>query len=126
VENIDLVLYDLKHPDSGKHREKTGVGNELILDNAAKIAARKATWFRIPLVPNFNDSPACMKKIIELALSFGVGKLSILPYHQWGISKYKRLGREYLFDPNAKIAEERVQDFSNRIQKEGLEVTIGA
>lgn len=125
-ENLDLVLYDLKHPDSGRHREKTGVGNELILENASKIAAKKTTWFRIPLIPNFNDSPACMEKTIELALRFGIGKISLLPYHTWGISKYERLGRKYSFHPQEKIAEDKVQQFSYRIRKEGLEVTVGA
>ena len=126
LENVDLVLYDLKHPDSDKHREKTGVGNELILENASKVATKRTTWFRIPFIPNFNDSPDCMEKVIKLALRFGIEKISLLPYHQWGISKYEKLGRPYPFDQKEKMAEEKVQEFSYRIRKEGLEVTLGA
>ena len=31
--DVDLFLYDLKHMDSARHREVTGVPNEVILDN---------------------------------------------------------------------------------------------
>ena len=39
--HLDLVLYDLKHMDSDHHQEGTGVGNELILENARRVAE----WF---------------------------------------------------------------------------------
>ena len=37
LEHVDLVLYDIKQMDSGKHLEYTGVPNELILENLRKI-----------------------------------------------------------------------------------------
>lgn len=38
VAHTDLVLLDIKHMDSAKHREYTGVRNERILDNARRLA----------------------------------------------------------------------------------------
>ena len=45
LEYTDLVLYDFKHMDSAKHKEGTGVGNELILENAIKSTMKpKSPW----------------------------------------------------------------------------------
>ena len=38
---IDLVLFDIKHIDMEKHRTGTGLPNELILENARRIASLK-------------------------------------------------------------------------------------
>jgi pyruvate formate lyase activating enzyme len=38
VEFTNLLLFDIKHIDSDKHKEGTGVGNELILENAVKAS----------------------------------------------------------------------------------------
>src|SRR4030042_910662 len=43
LDYVDLVLYDIKHMQSGMHKEGTGVTNELILDNVAKVAKRART-----------------------------------------------------------------------------------
>ncbi|HMB25656.1 MAG TPA: glycyl-radical enzyme activating protein, partial [Anaerolineales bacterium] len=37
--DVDLFLYDLKHMDSLRHREVTGVPNELILENLRRLSA---------------------------------------------------------------------------------------
>ena len=34
----DLLITDIKHMDSAKHREYTGAGNELILENIIAVA----------------------------------------------------------------------------------------
>jgi pyruvate formate lyase activating enzyme len=45
----DLFLYDLKHMDSAQHKAVIGVPNELILENAEKLAAAGAKLqIRIP------------------------------------------------------------------------------
>ena len=40
----DLVLYDIKHMDSERHKTATGVGNNLILSNLRKIPPEKKIW----------------------------------------------------------------------------------
>lgn len=63
---IDWLFIDIKHMDSARHLEGTGVSNQLILDNIRWIAT--ADWpgrmvLRMPVVPGFNDSsrlsPGC-------------------------------------------------------------------
>lgn len=92
----DLFLYDIKHMDSDKHAEGTGVHNELILENARKIAAAGGKMqIRIPLIPGFNDG-ANIEATRDFLLELGdaVVEVQVLPYHNYGNAKYARLSRE--------------------------------
>jgi pyruvate formate lyase activating enzyme len=125
LEYIDLVLYDIKHLDSRIHQEGTGIGNELILANAAKTAARVRTWLRVPLIPGFNDSEDHIIKVAQLGMQLGVEKMSLLPYHQWGESKYARLGRDYPFKGVEPPPKEYVNRLSDLVESCQLEVAVG-
>lgn len=96
---LDQYLMDIKHIDSKKHKEYTGVGNELILENAKKIAASGMTRLsiRVPVVPTFNDNKEEILAIAKFADSLKtVEVFHLLPYHRLGQDKYEGLGREYL------------------------------
>ena len=53
---LDTYLMDIKHTDPQKHREFTGKSNELMLENAKKVAASGMTELiiRVPVIPTFN------------------------------------------------------------------------
>ena len=123
---VDLVLYDVKHSDSERHKQRTGVGNEKILENAAIVASKTSTWFRIPLIPGFNDSVSCIREISRLASRLCVEKISLLPYHRWGVPKYLKLGQEYKFDCRSEIGDDQIRELSDVVRKEGLQVSIGS
>ena len=54
---IDTVLMDIKHTDSAKHKAFTTQSNELILENAVKIAKKaNKLIIRVPVIPTFNDT----------------------------------------------------------------------
>ena len=89
----DLVLYDIKHLDSDLHREATGVGNELILENLQQVARRARTWIRIPLIAGYNDGFDHIARLAELAADLEVEKVSFLPYHQGGVAKREQIGQ---------------------------------
>lgn len=126
----DLILFDIKHTDPEKHKEKTGVSNELILnnlDNASKMKTLKI-WLRIPLIPGFNDSESNMQKTAELADKTGTEKISLLPYHEWGKDKYHGLGRNYCYtgadgvlEPDSDI----VKKCKVLLESHRLEVAVG-
>lgn len=96
---LDTYLMDIKHTNPMKHKEFTGKSNELMLENARKIAASGQTRLviRVPVIPGFNDTPEEIKGIAQFADKLpGVGKIHLLPYHRLGQDKYDGLGREYL------------------------------
>lgn len=95
------VFVDLKHMDSAKHREKTGVSNELILENIRKLCAELPKQggrviVRLPLIPGCSDDEenvaASARFVAELP---GRPELNLLPYHGLGESKYEMIGEEY-------------------------------
>ena len=96
---LDTYLMDIKHTDPGKHKAFTGKSNELMLENARKIAASGMTELviRVPVIPTFNDMPEEIAGIAKFADKLpGVKKIHLLPYHRLGQDKYDGLSREYL------------------------------
>ena len=92
----DLYLYDIKCYDSEKHKEFTGVSNELILSNLKRLLkSGKNVWIRIPIIPEVNDHEAELVAIKSLLSSYGCPeKVELLPYHAMGEHKYAAIGKE--------------------------------
>jgi pyruvate formate lyase activating enzyme len=125
IEHADLVLFDIKHMDSAIHKVGTGVGNETILENARMVAKRVTTWVRIPLIPGFNDSESNLTNIAQFAAEIGAEKISLLPYHNLGSSKYPKLGRTYVMEDTPLLAEEKVEEVKSWLEAMGHRVEIG-
>jgi pyruvate formate lyase activating enzyme len=128
LDYTDLILFDVKHMDPEKHEGKTGVSNELILDNLDKASNKTKIWLRIPLIPGFNDSESNMQQTAELALRTKAEKISLLPFHEWGKDKYSSLGKQYGYDGADGILEpdsEVVKQCRKILESHGLEVAVG-
>lgn len=97
---IDSMFMDIKHIDSDIHRQLTGQGNELILENIHRIAEFGIPiTIRTPVVPGCNDSVENITGIAGfLAPIPEIKEYEILPYHELGKSKYESLGRIYELD----------------------------
>ena len=123
----DLFLMDIKHTDSAKHKEFTTQPNELILENARKLAEKaKELVIRVPVIPTFNDTPEEISSIAKFARSLGtVKELHLLPYHKLGYDKYVGLKRDYPMGDLTSPTKEHMELLRKTAEKEGLEVTIG-
>lgn len=121
---VDLVLYDIKHIDPQKHKEYTGVSNELILFNLRQIDSMEIPIeIRVPTIPNINDSEENLSDIAKLANSLNsIERVRLLPYHRLGEGKYTRLEMEYklkgLESPNKSRMEELVQILKSRLTRD--------
>ncbi len=123
----DLFLYDLKHMDSGQHRIVTGVPNEMILENAQKIAkAGGKLQIRIPLIPDFNDSDASIREtgLFCRALGNAVTVIQLLPYHNLGIMKYHRINDGKAAVEAEPPSDEKVRSLKELLESLGLAVTV--
>ena len=98
---VDLALYDLKIMDANRHRAATGVSNDIILENARRLAAHGVPmWIRTPVIPGYTDDREnilAIARFINEALPT-VGRWDLLAYNNLGRPKYQRLDREYLLD----------------------------
>ena len=124
---IDLYLMDIKHMDSAKHKEFTGVGNELILENANKIAKSGAKLvIRTPVVPTFNDTAEEIRAISRFAKTLqGVEEHHLLPYHRLGQDKYAGLGRNYALKDLLPPSQEKMEYLLSVAEESGLKCQIG-
>ena len=92
----DLFLYDIKHLDSQRHLETTGVANSLVLTNLKRLVERKQRiWIRVPLIPGINNADEDLEILGSWigALS-GIECIRLLPYHTIGEAKRDRLDQE--------------------------------
>jgi pyruvate formate lyase activating enzyme len=98
-EHTDLVITDIKHMDTRKHREYTGVGNEIILNNIKRtVELKKPLVIRIPVVPDHNNSEENIRatgEFIRDQLGSKIVQAQLLPYRKIGIEKYLSLNMPY-------------------------------
>jgi pyruvate formate lyase activating enzyme len=125
----DLVLYDVKHANTARHREATGVPNERILDNLRKTVAKAGprVWIRHPVIPQFNDSEEALEELCELVLTLkpSAEKISLLPWHKFGELKYSAMGKDYPWREIPTISDERIEGFKKLVESHGIEVDVG-
>ncbi|SHI07747.1 pyruvate formate lyase activating enzyme [Sporobacter termitidis DSM 10068] len=95
----DLVIIDIKHMDSEKHRSFSGAGNALILENIKRTAELgKKLVIRTPVVPGYNGDEANIRAtgaFIRDALGNKIVQYQLLPYRKMGTEKYDALGIPY-------------------------------
>lgn len=103
----DMVMTDIKHMDSAKHREVTGAPNERIIENHRRLMATdKPVIFRTPVVPTVNATPeeigaiaAYIRELGNLRRDSGSPapppSLDLLPFHRMAADKYHSLDMEY-------------------------------
>lgn len=124
---LDLYLMDIKHVDSAKHKEFTGVGNERILENAKKVAKSGVELIiRTPIIPGFNDTPPEVEAISRFAATLdGVREHHLLPYHRLGADKYEGLGRKYTLNEIEPPTREKMEHLLSVAERSGLKCQIG-
>ena len=124
---IDTYLMDVKHMDSAKHKEYTGAPNELILENAKRLASSGVELIiRTPVIPGFNDTAEEIRAISRFAASLGgVKEYHLLPYHRLGSDKYAGLGRNYSLKEIQPPTQERMEYLLSVAEESGLKCQIG-
>lgn len=128
LEYVDVVLYDLKHIDSGEHRRLTGVGNELILDNLKKLLEMgQPVWLRIVVIPDYSDSLDYHEKVAAFlkTLPHPPERIDLLPFHNWCESKYRQLGIRWSFADTPAMDPSMLRPAIEIYRDAGLEATIG-
>lgn len=112
----DTVLLDIKAFDPLLHREVTGVDNSQILDFARYLSEKGVpTWIRRVIVPGLTDGEDDLRKTGEFISSLkNVERVEVLPYHDFGVEKWRSLGLEYPLEgvpPADEAAVQRARKF---------------
>ncbi len=97
IQYTDLVMLDIKHIDTAKHKILTGHGNERILGFAKYLEKKKIPlWVRHVIVEGYTDNEEDLSNLGKFIGSLkNLRALDVLPYHTMGKSKYEEMGMEY-------------------------------
>lgn len=128
----DLFLYDIKETDTYKHREYTGVGNERIIENLLRLGQTEAKiWIRMPVIVGMNDDEKDISNIVLIAQQIrNLERIELLPYHNLGVSKYEKLGKNYtisrdLNPPTQEYLYRLKEKIEEKFVKKGIQVIVG-
>ena len=105
----DLVMLDIKHINSLKHKELTQHDNQNILLFTKYLEEKNIPlWIRHVVVPTISDD---LEDLKELGRFIGTLKnlkaLDVLPYHTMGVNKYEQLGMKYPLEGMESLSKEK-------------------
>jgi pyruvate formate lyase activating enzyme len=122
LENIDLVLLDIKTWDPVRHRQLTGMDNGPVLDFARRLAnLKRPIWLRYVLVPTLTDDLSDVSEIAKFARDIGnVERVDVLPFHQLGQFKWKELKLQYTLEGLEPPTQEVIESICSQFRAEGL------
>lgn len=129
AEFTDLFLFDLKHIDSERHYQLTGVHNERILENLKELLHRRHdVKIRMPLLKGINDSQEEIDGIVKFLMPFRDYKnfkgIDLLPYHKLGVNKYNQLGKEYQIEGDPSLSNDDLDRIESWIKKYDFPVEV--
>lgn len=89
----DTFLFDVKLTNEEDHIRYTGASRRMILENLRYLDSVSADIvLRCPMIPGINTNKAHFEEIGKLASSLSsVREVNIMPYHDLGVSKYRKL-----------------------------------
>ena len=126
---LQLLIADLKHPDSKRLEQITGVSGETVYENLKKaVHAGVPILIRIPVIHGFNDEDEDMAAFAEFlkGLTRHVGintlKIELLPYHEFGKEKWLKLGMPYKVTDGF-VPAERIRRFNEILNQDGISLT---
>lgn len=100
LENVDLVIFDVKHVDDEGYKQLTGLDmNEMFRFLIAANKMNKKFWIRQVIVPGIMDNDEYISKLSTFIktnfISSNVEKIEFLPFHTLGKEKYEKMGIPY-------------------------------
>lgn len=123
---VDYLIADIKHYDAEVHKGVTGVSNDEVIGNLRlAIESGAVLALRIPLIGGFNATSEDAKGFCRLFDFLGINEnvtLELLPYHEYGKDKYKKLGMEYVMGKGAFVPKERIREIEKIFSDYGIKL----
>lgn len=123
---LNRVLFDLKIMDRKKAKDILKADIDIIKNNFSNLVNKGVPVIpRIPLIPGFTTDEENIDTIIDFITSHKLKEVHILPFHQYGSSKYKALGRDYSLASLKPLTQEEIAAIQRRMEERGLTVIVG-
>ena len=113
---------DLKHMDSARHEQLTGVPNEKILENIRHLAELPAqAVIRIPVVGGVNDGEDNIRRSAAFVQEhLPKARMELLPYHTFGQIKYEAVGLPFDQEGFTRPTPDRMDRLRKIVEEEGV------
>lgn len=124
LENVDLVLLDIKSWDPETYRRVTKQDVEPTLRFAERLAAMgKPVWIRYVLVPGLTDDPGNVEGVAKFVAPMkNVEWVEVLPFHQLGSFKWTALGLDYELVDTPPASRDLVERVHGQFREAGCKV----
>ncbi len=122
LDDIDLVLLDVKSGDEKTYRKVTGRPLQPTLDFGARLARRwTPVWVRFVLVPGLTDAERNVENVARIVRRWpNVERVEVLPFHQMAKDKWTTLGLEYRLEHTPPPTAELVDRVREQFRSYGL------
>lgn len=123
---MDQVLFDLKIMDRSAAKNVIGLDPKTVQENFDFLLTQEQIQLtpRIPLIPNYTINEENIQQIIEFLLEREVKEVHLLPFHQYGSSKYDYLGWEYQMKEVTPLSQEKVASIKDKFEVVGITANI--
>ncbi len=124
LDNVDLVLLDIKSGDPATFRLVTSVDIGNTLRFARRLSDRgNHMWIRFVLVPGLTDAAENVDAIADFVATLKeVDRVEVLPFHQFGVPKWEELGVPYQLGDVRPPEPELVARVEGQFRSRGLNV----
>ena len=124
LDDVDLVLLDVKSGDPDTYRRVTGRELQPTLDFGRRLAARGTEiWIRFVLVPGLTGDVDNVEAVASYVASLStVARVEVLPFHQMGRDKWTDLGLTYELEDTEPPTPELVNRTRDQFRSHGLTV----
>lgn len=123
LDDVDLVLLDIKSGDPDTYTRATGRELQPTLDFSRRLADRgNRMWIRFVLVPGLTDDEANVEKVAAHVATLGeaVERVEVLPFHQMGRDKWESLGLNYELKDTDPPSKELIARVMGQFKAHGL------
>ncbi|HAT1181900.1 TPA: pyruvate formate lyase-activating protein [Corynebacterium striatum] len=125
LENIDLVLLDVKSGDEETYKKVTRRELQPTIDFGDRLSAMgKPVWIRFVVVPGLTDSPENVRNVAEIVgrWSNNVERIEVLPFHNMGADKWHELGYPYTLEDTKPPKPEDIEAIRDVFRAKGFTV----
>jgi len=126
IEFIDLLLFDIKILDESSHIRYTSRSNKQIISNlhlARKLG--KQVIIRVPYITGVNADSAFLTDLSELAKDVEVNIIHLMPFHQFGKSKWEAMRYDYAFSDAEPPSNSEIVFAKDFLENKGSKVDVG-
>lgn len=123
---VDTFMWDVKLISDELREKWLGVVDCLDLDNLKRVSKiHSKIVIRIPLIPGVNTGVEFERIVDFIDKLHGISYVHILPFHQFGSSKYERINKEYTMTDFSRPSKEVIEHCKQRLEEHGYKVDAG-